>query len=142
MIDENKFSKKRPVIKPEHLGGAQHAIVHISHVEEVKIDGQDKLSMRFAEFPEDPARVKPSGFFPNLTQIKRLIAAFGRDEKTWIGKPIVLEVTQAPDPSKDGAEVDVLWIADPKNWEGHFEAARVEAEGAGTRGKASSRSRR
>ena len=136
MIDPKDFSKREPVLKLEHLGGAKEGILHISHVEKATIGGDDKLRLRFAEFPLDPNKEKPSAFYPSFQQIQRLVDGLGNDEKTWIGKPVVVESTRQPDPSKGGLMTEVMWIADPKTWPGHFEAARVQAEGdAGTSGK-------
>lgn len=125
-VTRQEFSKSKPVLKPDDLGGATHVVVTIEEAERITIDEQPRMVLRFEEFPEN-------NYFPNVTSIGHLIEGISDETDEWAGKKIPLEVVMANNPQTKKQQ-RVLWVAAPETWKQHIRGAGSAAKS--TRGKA------
>lgn len=107
-ITREKFSKSRPVLKPDDLGGATHVVVTIEEAEEIVLDEQPKIVLRFEEFPEH-------NYFPNVTSIGNLIEGISDETDDWAGTKVPLEVVNTNNPQTKKA-TKALWVSAPEDW--------------------------
>lgn len=107
-ITREMFSKSRPVLKPIDLGKATHAVVTIEEAEEITLEEQAKIVLRFEEFPEH-------NYFPNVTSIGNLIAGISDDTDDWAGTKVPLEVVNTNNPQTKKA-TKALWVSAPEDW--------------------------
>ena len=114
-VTREKFSKSRPVLKPADLNGASHVLVTIEEMEEITLDEQPKIVLRFEEFPEH-------NYFPNVTSIGHLINGISDETDDWEGKVIPLEVVKTNNPTTKKA-TDALWVSAPEDWKSLRNAA-------------------
>lgn len=129
MIDPEKYSKSKPVIKPADLDGATVAVVTIAEMEEIEIEDEPKIVLRFEEFPDH-------NYFPNVTSIRHLVDGLTANEEKWAGKQIVLETVKVNNPQTKKQQ-EALWVADPGTWGDHIRGVAKARKGGAARKGAS-----
>jgi hypothetical protein len=123
-VTREKFSKSRPVLKPADLNGASHVVVTIEEMEEITLDEQPKIVLRFEEFPEH-------NYFPNVTSIGHLIEGISDESDDWAGTKIPLEVVKTNNPTTKKA-TDALWVCAPEEWKGLLRQQSAKKSGKKT----------
>jgi hypothetical protein len=123
-VTREKFSKSRPVLKPADLNGASHVVVTIEEMEEITLDEQPKIVLRFEEFPEH-------NYFPNVTSIGHLIEGISDESDDWAGVQVPLEVVKTNNPTTKKA-TDALWVCAPEEWKGLIRQQSAKKSGKKT----------
>lgn len=109
-------------IKLQDVNNADLAVVTITAVRDVEIEGKKKLALVTKEFGDGRA------YYPNLESIDRIVAALGDDDANWLGKQVPLVKT---DSEYEGRPIQTLWIAKADEWD----SLLGQASGSKRRGK-------
>ena len=122
-VTRQEFSKSRPVLKPDDLGGATHAVLTIQETERIEIDEQPLIVMRFEEFPGH-------NWFPNVTSIGRLIIGFGDELNDWVNQKVPLIVVPTTNPTTN-QPTKSLFVMKPEEWKKHIRAVTAKKSAHG-----------
>lgn len=134
-IDRSKFQMRRRMmppdladrdkLTPDHLRGAQFAVVEITHA--VQVDAARGENKRTGEAKYEPALVLAFKEFPhnimwlNKMGVNILCDVYGEEETEWVGKRIPITVKEGVKNPTEGWKVDTLWVAEPDEWQRLFD---------------------